>query len=79
LGSAARVGLNGTEWHQLDLAVEQALAWLDTQQQRDGSFPTHLGGQPAVTAFCLMAFAAIGYLPGDRPYGQGNPLGEPTI
>lgn len=62
--------LTAQQWQRLDTSVERALAWLDQQQQRDGSFPTHPGGQPAVTALCAMAFAAHGHLPGEGDYGE---------
>ena len=62
--------LSDAEWEQVDQAVERGLAWLATQQQRDGSFPTMPQGQPAVTALCELAFLAHGHLPGDGEYGQ---------
>lgn len=61
--------LDDVQWQRIDAAVERSLAWLANQQQRDGSFPTHPGGQPAITALCAMAFASHGHLPGEGEYG----------
>jgi hypothetical protein len=54
----------------LDGSVEKGLAWLASQQQPDGSFPTMPHGQPGVTSLCVMAFLAHGHLPGEGPYGE---------
>jgi hypothetical protein len=40
--------LTDAEWDEVNMAVERGLAWLASQQQRDGSFPTMPQGQPAV-------------------------------
>ena len=61
--------LTATEWQQIDRSTERALQWLAGQQQRDGSFPTRMDGQPGVTSLCVMAFVAQGHLPGEGPYG----------
>ena len=62
--------LTDDQWQQIDAAVERGLAWLASQQQRDGSFPTLPNGQPGVTSLCVMAFMAHGHLPGEGPYGR---------
>jgi hypothetical protein len=58
------------QWRRVDDAVERGLAWLATQQQDDGSFPTQPLGQPAITSLCIMAFVAHGHVPGKGPYGD---------
>jgi hypothetical protein len=62
--------LSVDQWRRVDAAVARALAWLATQQQADGSFPTRDLGQPGVTSLCLMAFMAHGHLPGEGQYGM---------
>lgn len=66
----AREVLTSSQWQSVDVSVDRALDWLASTQQRDGSFPTVTHGQPAVTSFCVMAFAAHGHLPGEGRYGQ---------
>ena len=61
--------LTEEEWKSVDEAVERGLAWLATQQQRDGSFPTMPWGQPGVTALCELAFVSHGHLPEEGEYG----------
>jgi hypothetical protein len=61
--------LTQDEWRQVDAAVERALAWLASQQQPDGSFPSLETGQPGVTSLCVMAFVSHGYVPGDDRFG----------
>jgi hypothetical protein len=62
--------LTEEEWEQVNMAVERGLGWLAAQQQRDGSFPTMPQGQPAVSAFCELAFVAHGHLPDEGEYGE---------
>ncbi len=62
--------LSEQQWRQVDQSVERGLAWLATQQQPDGSFPTLPTGQPAVTGLCVLAFLGHGHLPGEGPYGE---------
>jgi hypothetical protein len=62
--------LTPEEWRQVDHAVERALAWLASQQEADGSFPTIPTGQPAVSSLCMLAFAAHGHLPGEGVHGE---------
>jgi Prenyltransferase and squalene oxidase repeat len=61
--------LSDAQWGEVDASVERGLAWLASQQQRDGSFPTLPTGQPGVTSLCVMAFLAHGHVPGTEPYG----------
>src|SRR5687768_10519565 len=51
-------------------AADRALAWLASQQQPDGSFPTVRPGQPGVTGLCALAFLSRGHLPGQGQYGE---------
>ena len=62
--------LTEKQWRQLDESVERGLTWLATQQQNDGAFKTIAKGQPAITAFCLLAFLAQGESPADGQYQQ---------
>lgn len=62
--------LSPAEWRRVDMAVDRGLAWLASQQQPDGSFPTKPIGQPAITSLCMMAFVAHGHVPGVGPYGE---------
>ena len=57
------------KWHQMESAVDRALAWIATQQADDGSFPSLATAQPAVTSLCVMAFLSRGHQPGVGPYG----------
>lgn len=63
-------GLTAAEWRRVDAAVDRALAFLISQQQDDGSFPSTAHGQPAVTSLCLLAFMAHGHQPEEGVYGQ---------
>ncbi|MGE3314089.1 MAG: prenyltransferase/squalene oxidase repeat-containing protein [Planctomycetaceae bacterium] len=58
------------EWQRLDGAVDRALAFIAQSQSSDGSFPTHVSGQPAVTSICIMAFLSRGHVPNEGPYGK---------
>ena len=62
--------LTPEDWERLDGSVDQALSWLVSKQQRDGSFPTLPTGQPGVTCLVVLAFASHGHLPGMGPYGS---------
>lgn len=54
----------------IDQSIERALAWLSSRQLDNGSFPTHIGGQPGVTALATMAFLAGGHHPSQGQYGK---------
>lgn len=69
-GDAPANVLSPEEWDRVDDAVERALKFLASRQQRDGSFPTLPHGQPAVTSLCTLAFMAHGHVPGEGPYGD---------
>jgi len=58
------------EWRRVDAAINRSLAWLATQQQPEGSFPTLKTGQPGVTRLCVLAFMAHGHNPGEGLDGQ---------
>lgn len=62
--------LSPSEWEQIDSGVQRALAWLASQQQPDGSFPSLDHAQPAVTSLCVLAFMAHGHNPGEGPFGK---------
>lgn len=62
--------LTPLQWQEVDQSTEQALQWLASTQQRNGSFPTLPQGQPAVTSLCVMAFVSHGHMPGEGPYGE---------
>ncbi len=62
--------LNPAQWTKLDGAVDRALVYLAQNQGSDGSFPTHISGQPAVTSLCVMAFLSRGHMPNEGPYGE---------
>jgi len=66
---APRDVLSADEWRRVDASVERALAWLASEQQSDGSFPTLESGQPGVTALSVMAFISHGHMPGAGRYG----------
>jgi hypothetical protein len=55
---------------QAEQAVDKALAWLASQQQPDGSFPSIRQGLPGVTGLCVLAFLSRGHQPGEGPYGD---------
>jgi hypothetical protein len=57
------------EWAKVEGCVDRALAWIATQQEDDGSFPTRIMAQPAVTSLCVLAFLSRGHQPGTGPYG----------
>ena len=58
------------KWEEVERSIDLALTWLASEQKTDGSFPTHLSAQPAVTSLCVMAFLARGHLPDQGPYGE---------
>ena len=53
----------------VEQALDKALAFLATQQLKDGSFQTALKGNTAVTSLAVMAFLAKGHTPGVGPWG----------
>jgi hypothetical protein len=58
------------DWKRVEGSVDRGLAWLASQQARDGSFPTLPQGQPGVTSFGVMAFLSRGHQPGRGQYGR---------
>ena len=65
-----RNALSPEEWRTVDKAVDHGLAFLASQQQGDGSFPSLSNAQPGVTSLCVLAFMAHGHNPGSGPYGE---------
>ena len=55
---------------RFDHSVDRGLAFLASQQQPDGSFPSLDYAQPGVTSLCVLAFMAHGHAPGNGPYGE---------
>lgn len=62
--------LSVDQWKQLDRTVDNGLAFLATQQETDGSFPTLPHAKPGVTGLCVLAFLSRGHLPNEGPYGR---------
>lgn len=62
--------LTDDQWTEVETSVERGLAWLASQQQRDGSWPTVPYGQPGITGLCTLAFLAHGHTPDSEPYGK---------
>ncbi len=54
----------------LDDTVDRALAWMATQQNRDGSFRGLKACEPGITGLAVMAFLSRGHVPGEGPYGE---------
>lgn len=54
----------------IDKAIDRALAYLASQQAKDGSFRTSMRGNTGVASLCVMAFLAKGHTPGQGPYGE---------
>ena len=61
--------IDDRQWDRLENSVDKALAYLATQQERDGSFKGHDVGQPAITSLAIMAFISRGHQPGAGPHG----------
>ena len=62
--------LSSSAWARIDRASERGLRFLASQQQADGSFASHVHGQPGVTGLATLAFLSQGHLPGRGPYGK---------
>jgi hypothetical protein len=62
--------LTPDKWRQVESSVDRALAWIASQQEDDGSFPSLSTAQPAITSFCVLAFLSRGYQPGPGKYGR---------
>lgn len=54
----------------LDEAVDRALAYLTSSQDRDGSWSARYNKNPAISALAVMAFLAGGHIPGEGKYGD---------
>lgn len=71
---AVRDVLTAEQQRLVERAIDRALAWLATQQQANGAFPTTDRsrdiGQPGVTSLVVLAFLSRGHLPGQGLYGQ---------
>ena len=62
--------LSAEKLAEVEASIERGLAWLDSQQQPDGSFPTYPSGQPGITGLVVMAFMSSGYEPSNGKYGD---------
>ncbi|MEQ8616386.1 MAG: terpene cyclase/mutase family protein [Lacipirellulaceae bacterium] len=62
--------LTESEWSEVDESVNRALKWLASERNDDGSFPTRVQGQPAVTSLCVMAFLSSGHSLNDGEYSS---------
>src|SRR5262245_38257795 len=58
------------KWAEIDKSVDSALNWLASRQEPDGSFPTFVSGQPAVTSLGVLAFLSAGEQPGVGEHGK---------
>src|SRR6266850_7263372 len=54
----------------LDEAIDRALAYLASSQDRDGSWSARYNKNPAISALAVMAFLAGGHVPGEGKYGD---------
>ncbi len=66
---AVREALADDQWRRVDESIDRGLRFIATQQRPNGSFPSSLGGQPAVTSLGVMAYLSRGHQPGEGPYG----------
>src|SRR5262245_31776854 len=66
-GDTPADGLSSQEWDRIDASVDLGLAFLASQQEPDGSFPSDRRAQPAVTSLCVLAFMAHGQMPSEGP------------
>jgi hypothetical protein len=57
---------------ELERTIDQALEFLKTQQEDDGSWGTGRGAgrHPALTGLAVMAFLSAGHVPGEGPYRE---------
>lgn len=62
--------LSPDQWQEVDESIQRGLSWLASKQQRDGSFPAPMEGQPAITALCALAFMANGHSASEGPYSE---------
>lgn len=62
--------LSDQEIQEVDQAIDRAMSWIVSTQRRDGSFPTWVSGQPAVTSLAVLAMLAQGVQPEQGPEGK---------
>lgn len=58
------------KWDRIDRSIKLAVNWLASRQDDDGSFPTHIAGQPGVTSLGVLAFLSAGEKPGIGEHGK---------
>ena len=54
----------------VDEAIDKALEYLASHQEKNGSFQSGMPGNTGITALSVMAFLSKGYTPGTGPYGE---------
>lgn len=55
----------------MDQAIDRALAYLASGQDREGAWSAgYRGKNPAITALAVMAFMSAGHIPGEGKYGE---------
>src|SRR5947209_8686141 len=56
---------------ELDTAIERALTYLNTAQDKtDGAWRVGAAKNAAITSLSVMAFLSAGHVPGEGPYGE---------
>lgn len=58
------------KWDEINKRTKSALNWLASRQAPDGSFPTHVAGQPGITSLGVLAFLSAGEKPGVGEHGK---------
>jgi len=68
--TVARDLLSREQWERLDRCTDDALIFLASKQNQDGSFEAPAVGQPGITSLCVLAFLSRGHLPGEGTHGK---------
>lgn len=61
---------SGPPADELTKAVDRALDYLKTMQDRDGAWTGYGSRDPAMTSLGVMAFLSAGHVPGEGPYAE---------
>lgn len=70
VGAGRGLAAEPAETQKTDTAVEQALKYLQSKQQEDGSWGKNRSWRPAITALCVLSFLSAGHEPSQGPYGE---------